>query len=89
MPQGDSEELLGKWFKANPTYRDTIFLATKVGVDALNDLGVRGDPAFIRSEFEDSYRKLGVPFVDLYYLHRPDPKVPIELSVGAMAEIVK
>lgn len=88
LHQGDSEELLGKWFKRNPTYRDTIFLATKFGFDA-TDGTIRGDPEFVKASFEESYKKLDVPTVDLYYLHRPAPKTPIEITVGAMAELVK
>lgn len=43
----------------------------------------------MRTCFEESYAKLGVDAIDLYYLHRPDPRTPIEITVGAMAELVK
>lgn len=81
--------MLGKWFKLHPEYRKNIFLATKFGFDPANDWSIRGDPEWVHSEFEDSVRKLGVDNIDLYYLHRPDPKTPIEITVGAMAELVK
>lgn len=48
-----------------------------------------GDPEYARSSCEQSLKRLGVDQIDLYYLHRPDPKVPIEKTVGAMAELVK
>ena len=51
-------------------------------------LGVRGDPAYVRQCCDASLRRLGVETIDLYYQHRVDPKVPIEDTVGAMAELV-
>ncbi|KAI5121422.1 hypothetical protein M0805_006185 [Coniferiporia weirii] len=88
---GDSEELLGKWFKRTGK-RSEIFLATKFGfvVDpAVKGIAVNGSAAYARSAIDASLKKLGVDYVDLYYLHRPDPKVPIEVTVGALAEFVK
>ncbi|KAF8305867.1 Aldo/keto reductase [Clavulina sp. PMI_390] len=85
---GDSEELIGKWLKARPGVRDTLFLATKCGY--LPDMsGVRGDPEFMKQTFKESLEKLGVEKVDLIYQHRPDSKVPIEITVGTLAEFVK
>ncbi|KAJ3824329.1 NADP-dependent oxidoreductase domain-containing protein [Lentinula raphanica] len=81
----DSEELLGKWFKKTGK-RNEIFLATKCGI---SPEGPRGDPEFIKQQIATSLARLGVDYVDLYYQHRPDPKVPIEITVGAMAELVK
>ncbi|EGN98878.1 hypothetical protein SERLA73DRAFT_181580 [Serpula lacrymans var. lacrymans S7.3] len=82
---GDSEDLIGKWFKRTGK-RNDIFLATKFGFTAT---GINGKPESVKLEFEKSISRLGVDTVDLYYLHRPDPSVPIELTVGAMAELVK
>ncbi|KIK44201.1 hypothetical protein CY34DRAFT_80336 [Suillus luteus UH-Slu-Lm8-n1] len=82
---GDSEELLGKWY-LNPEKRSKIFLATKFGVVAR---GVDGSPKNVYESFAKSQRLLGVDQVELYYLHRPDPQIPIEETVGAMAELVK
>ncbi|KAJ3994863.1 NADP-dependent oxidoreductase domain-containing protein [Lentinula boryana] len=81
----DSEALLGKWFKKTGK-RDEIFLATKFGATMQ---GPRGDPEFLKEQFATSLERLGVKSIDLYYQHRPDPKVPIEITVGAMAELVK
>ena len=71
--------------------REEVVLATKFGnVRGENGerLGVRGDPEYVRQCCEDSLRRLGVERIDLYYQHRVDPKVPIEETVGAMAELV-
>jgi aryl-alcohol dehydrogenase-like predicted oxidoreductase len=51
--------------------------------------GVRGDPEYVRRACDDSLQRLGVNHIDLYYQHRVDPKVPIEETVGAMAELVQ
>ncbi|KZP17533.1 Aldo/keto reductase [Athelia psychrophila] len=81
----DSEDLIGRWFKRTGK-RDEIFLATKFG---MTDNGVNGSPEHVRECIEQSLKTLGVDHVDLYYAHRSDPKVPIEHTVGAMAELVK
>ncbi|KAF8147784.1 Aldo keto reductase [Mycena galopus ATCC 62051] len=72
---GDSEELIGKWFKRTGK-RSDIFLATKFGITAQ---GLRGDPEFVREQVATSLSRLGVDHIDLYYQHRVDPKVPIEV----------
>ncbi|ESK86336.1 aldo keto reductase [Moniliophthora roreri MCA 2997] len=82
---GDSEELIGKWLKRTGK-RSDIFLATKF---AVTPNGIRGDAPYVKEAFERSLKKLGVDYVDLYYYHRTDIKVPIEETVGAMAELVK
>ncbi|KAJ6629801.1 Aldo/keto reductase [Mycena sp. CBHHK59/15] len=82
----DSEELIGKWFKRTGK-RDSIFIATKFGFKA--DWSIDGSPEHVRSCIESSLKKLGVDCIDLYYLHRADPTVPIERTVKAMAELVK
>ncbi|KAJ7119571.1 NADP-dependent oxidoreductase domain-containing protein [Mycena epipterygia] len=82
---GDSEELIGKWFKRTGK-RSDIFLATKFGYTASDPLG---DPEYVKQQATKSLSKLGVEYIDLYYQHRIDPKTPIELTVGAMAELVK
>ena len=85
---GDNEDLIGKWFKRTGK-RSEIFLATKFGFVGGGDKVVDGSPEHMRRQFENSLRRLGTDYIDLYYLHRPDPTVPIEVSVGAMAELVK
>lgn len=85
---GHNEELIGR---AVAGRRDEVVLATKFGF--ANRLGepteVRGDAAYVRQACEASLRRLGVDHIDLYYQHRVDPRVPIEETVGAMAELVQ
>ena len=86
---GRNEELVGR---AIAGQRDAVVLATKFGnVRGTKGefLGVRGDPAYVRECCEISLRRLKVDVIDLYYQHRVDPKVPIEDTVGAMAELVR
>jgi aryl-alcohol dehydrogenase-like predicted oxidoreductase len=84
-----NEELVGRAIKGK---RDQVFLATKFGiVRDPNDptvRGVNGSPEYARKSIEASLKRLGVETIDLYYLHRVDPRVPIEETVGAMAELV-
>ncbi|WP_134733693.1 aldo/keto reductase [Amycolatopsis nivea] len=85
---GHNEELIGR---AIADRRDEVVLATKFGV--ANRLGeptkVRGDAAYVHQACDASLRRLGIDHIDLYYLHRVDPDVPIEETVGAMAELVR
>ncbi|WP_067796765.1 aldo/keto reductase [Nocardia beijingensis] len=85
---GHNEELIGRAIAGR---RDDVVLATKFGF--ANRLGeptrIRGDAAYVRQACEASLRRLGVDHIDLYYLHRVDPQVPIEETVGAMAELVR
>ncbi|GJF07599.1 aldo/keto reductase [Pseudonocardia sp. D17] len=86
---GHNEELLAEVLR---TRRDEVVLATKFGIVVGSDGrpgGLDGRPERAREACEASLRRLGVDHVDLYYLHRPDPTVPIEDSVGAMAELVQ
>ncbi|MFL1430715.1 MULTISPECIES: aldo/keto reductase [unclassified Nocardiopsis] len=72
--------------------RSEVVLATKASAETDDDgtvHGRNGTPAYIRRACERSLRHLGTDVIDLYYLHRVDPKVPIEESVGAMAELVR
>ncbi|CUA69093.1 hypothetical protein RSOLAG22IIIB_03771 [Rhizoctonia solani] len=82
---GDSEELIGKWFKRTGK-RNQIFLATKFGITAQ---GPNGTPEYIKQQLNRSLELLGVDKIDLYYLHRVDQKTPIETTVGTLAEFVK
>lgn len=67
--------------------RDKIFLATKFGFTP--DFKVRGDPEFLKSELATSPERLQTDRVDLYYVHRTDPTIPIETTVRALADLVK
>jgi aryl-alcohol dehydrogenase-like predicted oxidoreductase len=84
-----NEELLGRALRGR---RAGAFIATKFGFvrDPQNPAArvVDGRPARVAQACEDSLRRLGVGHIDLYYLHRADPKVPIEDTVGAMAQLV-
>src|SRR5438045_619231 len=82
-----NEELVGRAIKGR---RDQVFLATKfANVRGPNGefLGVRGDPAYVRSACEASLKRLEVEVIELYYQHRVDANVPIEDTVGAMARL--
>jgi aryl-alcohol dehydrogenase-like predicted oxidoreductase len=71
--------------------RDEVVLATKFGISRgpdPADRSIRGDPAYVRQACEASLLRLGVDHIDLYYQHRTDGTVPIEETVGAMAELV-
>ncbi|MDK0519294.1 aldo/keto reductase [Streptomyces sp. ML-6] len=74
-------------------HRDEITLATKFAIERKPEdphyRGVRNDPAYIRRAVEDSLRRLDTDVIDLYYMHRRDPAVPLAESVGAMAELVR
>ncbi|MFJ4714660.1 aldo/keto reductase [Streptomyces sp. NPDC088785] len=87
--EGHNEQLIGRALAA-PGRREQAVLATKFGF--VNRLGepvrLRGDAAYVRTACEASLRRLGVDHIDLYYLHRVDRDVPIEETVGAMAELV-
>ncbi|MFC6328770.1 aldo/keto reductase [Alloalcanivorax gelatiniphagus] len=85
-----NEELVGRAIAGR---RDQVFLATKFGIvmDSSDPhaRGVDGRPEYVRQSVEGSLRRLGVDHIDLYYQHRIDPSVPIEDTVGAMAELVR
>lgn len=86
---GRNEELVGRAIKGR---REQVVLATKFGnVRGPNGefLGINGRPEYVRQACEASLRRLQVDVIDLYYQHRVDPKVPIEETVGAMAELVR
>jgi aryl-alcohol dehydrogenase-like predicted oxidoreductase len=86
---GDSEIKLGKALKG---HREEAVLATKFGIVAdspRQERGVDGTPENVFRSCDQSLGRLGVEQIDLYYLHRVDPNVPIEETVGAMAELVR
>ena len=84
---GENEQLVGR---AIADRRDEVILATKFANFVREDgtRGVDGRPEYVRSAIEASLARLNVDYVDLYYQHRVDKTVPIEETVGAMAELV-
>lgn len=84
-----NEELVGKAIRGR---RGQAFIATKFGIvrDPADPSrrGVNGRPDYVRAACEGSLKRLGIETIDLYYQHRVDPQVPIEDTVGAMAELV-
>ncbi|EXU64265.1 aldo/keto reductase [Streptomyces sp. PRh5] len=87
---GRNEEFISPFVRAN---RDRITLATKFAIerdesDPYGRQRIRNDRPYIRQAVEGSLRRLGVDHIDLYYMHRRNPEVPLEESVGAMAELV-
>ncbi|MFF4353097.1 aldo/keto reductase [Streptomyces sp. NPDC001530] len=85
---GVSEEIVGKALRGG--HRDRVVLATKCGmIRTPSGVELNGSPAHIRKAIDASLMRLGTDRVDLYYLHRIDPQVPVEDSVGALSEIVE
>ena len=84
-----NERLVGQAIRDR---RDDVVIATKFGNvrdEQGNNLGIDGSPEYVRRACDASLQRLGVDHIDLYYQHRVDTKVPIEETVGAMAELVK
>jgi aryl-alcohol dehydrogenase-like predicted oxidoreductase len=86
---GQNEQLVGAVVRAR---RQQAVLATKFGIVRNADgavLGINGRPEYVRTACDASLRRLGIDRIDLYYAHRVDPQVPVEETVGAMAELVR
>jgi aryl-alcohol dehydrogenase-like predicted oxidoreductase len=85
---GHNEELVGKTLRK---HRDKVVIATKFANQVLPDgkRAINGRPEYVHSACDASLKRLGIEHIDLYYQHRVDKKVPIEETVGAMAELVK
>ena len=88
---GNNERLISRLLADR---RDEVTLATKFGIAsnpadrAAGDLAVHGDAAYVHKAIDESLSRLHTDIVDLYYMHRRDPSVPIEETVGAMADLV-
>jgi aryl-alcohol dehydrogenase-like predicted oxidoreductase len=83
-----NERLVGKAIAGK---RDRVFLATKFGNERAENgewIGINGKPEYVHAACDASLKRLGVDHIDLYYQHRVDKSVPIEETVGAMAELV-
>lgn len=82
---GHNEILVGKALKER---RNEAIIATKFGF-LPHEAGISGRPEYVKKACDASLKRLGIDSIDLYYLHRIDPSVPVEDSVGAMADLVK
>ena len=86
-----NERLLAATIKETGINRQDIQLATKFGIvrdEDPNARNINGRPEYVKQACDASLQRLGVDYIDLYYQHRVDPNVPIEETVGAMAELV-
>jgi len=81
---GHNETLLGKAFRK---VRHNVILATKFGF-LPNESGLNGRPEYVKKACDASLLRLGTDYIDLYYLHRIDPEVPLTETVGAMADLI-
>ncbi|KAI3723381.1 hypothetical protein L2E82_34913 [Cichorium intybus] len=82
-----NEILIGKALKG--LERETVQLATKFGIKTLaGDGEICGDPEYVRACCEASLKRLDVDYIDLYYIHRVDPRVPIEITMGELKKLV-
>ncbi|BBP59822.1 aldo/keto reductase [Pseudomonas sp. St316] len=84
-----NEELLGRALRGK---RGSLYLASKFGLVRSSDphaRGVNGRPDYVRQSVDGSLKRLDTDYLDLYYQHRIDPEVPVEETIGAMAELVK
>ncbi|HBD13071.1 MAG TPA: aldo/keto reductase, partial [Porticoccaceae bacterium] len=91
--RGHNEQLVGR---AVADRRDQAFIATKFGIAGARlkpegglEMQVDGRPEYVKTACEESLQRLAIDCIDLYYQHRVDPNVPIEDTVGAMADLVK
>ncbi|WP_028400340.1 aldo/keto reductase [Ectobacillus panaciterrae] len=88
MGIGTNERLVGRGLAK---HRQHVQIATKFGAlrNKTQHLGYNGSPEYVKSACEASLHRLGTDYIDLYYLHRVDPNVPVEETVGAMAKLVE
>ncbi|WP_422664803.1 aldo/keto reductase [Acrocarpospora corrugata] len=85
--RGESEEIVGKALKAR---RDDVVLATKFALPMGPDANQRGgSPRWIKRAVEDSLRRLGTDYIDLYQMHRPDPDTDIDETLSALSDLVR
>ena len=92
--RGHNERLLSQFLKGR---RDKVLLASKFGVvrdpdgplGSTYDRGINNEPAYMRQCCEESLARLGVEAIDVYYVHRADPKLPIEDTAGALADLIR
>lgn len=86
---GANEEFLAPFIQAN---RERVFISTKFGYarnqDNPDDWSIDNRPEFIRAAVDRSLKRLGIDTIDLYYMHRRNPEIPLEESIGAMSDLI-
>ena len=90
-PPGAAEENFGRMLREDlPAYRDELFISTKAGYEMWpGPYGEWGSRKYLLASLDQSLRRLGVDYVDLFYSHRPDPDTPLEETMGALAHAVR
>tara|TARA_R110002051_G_scaffold168769_7_gene239378 strand:- start:3427 stop:4437 length:1011 start_codon:yes stop_codon:yes gene_type:complete len=90
-PYGSAEENFGTIFKKDfQSYRDELFIATKAGFDMWpGPYGNMGSRKYLIASLDQSLKRMGLDYVDIFYHHRPDPDTPLEETMGALADIVR
>ncbi|MCC3356957.1 L-glyceraldehyde 3-phosphate reductase [Bacillus sp. REN16] len=90
-PPGSAEEMFGKMLKADfAPYRDEIVISTKAGYHMWEGpYGDWGSRKYLISSLDQSLKRLGLEYVDIFYSHRPDPNTPLEETMGALDHIVR
>lgn len=88
---GSAEENFGRILKKGlGTYRDELLISTKAGYDMWpGPYGNWGSRKYLMASLDQSLRRMGLEYVDIFYSHRPDPATPIEETMGALADIVR
>ncbi|WP_345276257.1 L-glyceraldehyde 3-phosphate reductase [Litoribaculum gwangyangense] len=90
-PYGSAEENFGTIFKNDfKSYRDELFIASKAGFDMWpGPYGNWGSRKYLIASLDQSLKRMGLDYVDIFYHHRPDPHTPLEETMGALADIVR
>ncbi len=90
-PYGSAEENFGTIFKKDfKPYRDELFIASKAGYDMWpGPYGNWGSKKYLIASLDQSLKRMGLDYVDVFYHHRPDPDTPLEETMGALADIVR
>ena len=90
-PYGSAEENFGTLFKKDfKPYRDELFIASKAGYDMWpGPYGDFGSRKYLMASIDQSLKRMGLDYVDVFYHHRPDPNTPLEETMGALADIVR
>ncbi|WP_242158249.1 aldo/keto reductase [Aestuariivivens sediminis] len=90
-PPGSAEEQFGKILRSDfKSYRDELFIATKAGYLMWEGpYGEWGSRKYLISSLDQSLKRMGMDYVDVFYHHRPDPNTPLEETMGALADIVR